>query len=448
MRLNPVLFCASLSVAALFATSSAIAAIVVPGADGTDSIFNPNASVTIDLSQAATGAWDSPSPAAGKGVYDPEKWAVVFKYQRVVIREGVTITFKNHPSGAPVVWLVTEGVGIDGSIQLDGQIGHHHVNDTKRLSTPGPGGFPGGFGAVNTLLGNGGFGVAGGYDPGFIGSANSFYDTNSGGYATTGLQRPNESRPVTYGNAKLLPLIGGSGGAGAQLIAENGGGGGGGAGGGAILIAAQGAIEIDGQISARGGKGGTGGGGGNPGTADGGAGSGGAIKLIADSLSGSGELRADPGVNFHGVFGNLLRRGGDGRIRLEVNSSTFAHPGSPVYTSGMPGQTAELWPDPGAPVVRLITLSGVPVPAHPIANLIDFAQADVPVTTEDFAQLVLETENVDDQASVLVRVTPIVGTNDDYPAFHISTADGVSTWHADLPLGQGFSAIQVRVVTQ
>lgn len=55
----------------LVAVPVARADVAIPG-DGSDGILAPTESVVIDLSQAATGDWNSPSPATGKGVYDPE----------------------------------------------------------------------------------------------------------------------------------------------------------------------------------------------------------------------------------------------------------------------------------------------------------------------------------------------------------------------------------------
>ncbi len=408
---------------------SALAAVVVPGADGTDGIFNPNASVTINLAEAATGAWDSASPAAGKGVYDPEKWAVVFKYQRVVVREGVTIDFAPHPSGAPVVWLVSEDVTITGSVNLNGKTGHS-AGDRRLIPAP-PGGFMGGM-AGEFFAPGGGFGFGGGF------WSDSFYNGGGrrgerGSFASNSIARNSNTQvPIrTYGNARLIPLIGGSGGSGGQVGNPGDiGSGGGSAGGGAFLIATQGKVILSGSIEANSTELNTGS------VWDGGAGSGGAIRIVAERLEGAGHLRA------------TSLNGGNGRIRVETNSIGFGHAGEPHYTAGFPGETAELWPDASAPIVRLVSLAGAPVPVDPKGNVIDFTQADVPLATEDLAQLVIETENIDPQADVQVRVTPLSGQNDDYPAFFISTTDGVSTWHADLPLGQGFSAIQVRVVTQ
>src|ERR1051325_5230274 len=88
------------------------AARVIPS-DGSDEAFTPTDNVVVDLSQAVTGTWDANNHEnAGKGIYDPAKWAVVFKYSSVNIPAGKTVTFKNHPSRAPVVWLVTGDVTV------------------------------------------------------------------------------------------------------------------------------------------------------------------------------------------------------------------------------------------------------------------------------------------------------------------------------------------------
>lgn len=106
----------------LFGLYSSRAAIVVPGADGSDGALVITEDTVIDLSQAVLGdgaavKWDTNNAAnEGKGIYDPEKWAVVFKYSSVTVGAGVTLSFKNHGSRAPVVWLVNGDVTIDGTL--------------------------------------------------------------------------------------------------------------------------------------------------------------------------------------------------------------------------------------------------------------------------------------------------------------------------------------------
>ena len=133
-RLIGGLVCASILLIVI-GTLPVMADLVIPGADGSDGAFSPTQSIEIDLSQAVTGTWDQPSPQPGKGIYDPEKWAIVFKYSSVNISSGVTVTFKNHPSFAPVVWLVSGPVTISGNVYLNGQ-NYIDVPD-KRLSNPG-----------------------------------------------------------------------------------------------------------------------------------------------------------------------------------------------------------------------------------------------------------------------------------------------------------------------
>src|SRR3954454_8739311 len=104
----------AISIAALAPRSHAQLAIP---SDGSDGALNITSNTVIDLSQAVTGVWSNNNSAnAGKGIYDPAKWAVVFKYSTVNIASNATLTFTNHSTHAPVVWLVSSNVTIDGSL--------------------------------------------------------------------------------------------------------------------------------------------------------------------------------------------------------------------------------------------------------------------------------------------------------------------------------------------
>lgn len=95
------------------------AQLIIPS-DGSDGSLIITSNTVIDLSLATTGSWDMNNSAhAGQGVYDPNKWAIVFKFQSISVpihtnEQGTVVghyvTFKNHPSHAPVVWLVHEQV--------------------------------------------------------------------------------------------------------------------------------------------------------------------------------------------------------------------------------------------------------------------------------------------------------------------------------------------------
>ncbi|MCH8881671.1 MAG: hypothetical protein IID34_17535, partial [Planctomycetes bacterium] len=294
----------------------------------------------INLGRAATGDWDTPIPPefAGRGIYDPQQWAVVYKYTTIDIPPFVTVTFVNHRKGAPVVWLAMDDVAIEGRVELNGAIGSTDSNSPYAI--PGPGGFSGG----TVFLGSSaGFGPGGGSLGG------------GGGYGSPG---DGTGGGVMYGTASIVPLIGGSGG-GANLggSARSGGGGGG-----AILIASSGDIFLDatGRISANGG---------NASASPGGSGSGGGIRLIANHVSGMGMLRALGGTN--GLAGGV------GRIRVEApdpgNDIELDDNGMPPLSPGEPGP---VFPGaPGAPpILRVASLTVTPmieksVPTDPLATV-------------------------------------------------------------------------------
>lgn len=209
--------------------------------DGSDGALNvTTANKVIDLRLATTGTWNQNNAAnTGNGVYDRDKRAVIFKFTSVNIASGRTVTFINHPTRVPVVWLVQGSVTISGTLNLDG--GH---NWGVFYGEPGPGGFRGG----PTDWSSVGLGIGGG------GNANGKFIS------------------APYGNRICIPLIGGSGGSGGNSS--------GGGGGGAILIAAEDTITVNGRISV------------DSSNYYAGVGSSGTIRLIADHLTGTGVLSA------------------------------------------------------------------------------------------------------------------------------------------------------------
>lgn len=397
------------------------AALVVPGADGSDGPLLITANTEIDLSNAVDGAWDTNNSAnAGKGVYDASKWAVVFKYSSVTINAGATLKFKNHRSRAPVVWLVSGNVTIEGTVSLDGQIGA----DFPRLAEPGPGGFRGG------MIFSGGVGFGSGFGPG--GGQRGNWATG-GSYGTLGLKNnTNFPAPPTYGNPSLVPLIGGSGG-GAHPDRDNNWPNGGGAGGGALLIASTGTISVMGELRANGGYGRTG------------SGSGGGIRLVASAVSGTGKVNALGGTI------NDWNAGGLGRIRIErvTTTSSFAVMPSPSIIQLADNSTALIWPPTSAPKVEVVSIGGSAAPADPSASFdnfpADFVVADVTTTP-----VVIKTTNVEQASQVKVRVTP--RTNGNYTEVDAAVSQVVSTnplvinWTANLPVSTGASSVIVRVV--
>ena len=408
----------------------AAAAITVPGADGSDNVLNITDNTEIDLSQAVTGTWNQNNSAnAGKGVYDPAKWAIVFKYSSVTVAAGKTLTFKNHPSRAPVVWLVSGNVTIDGTVSLDGKNNSTNLLPLD-LAEPGPGGFRGGAGSASPApFGGAGFGPGGGLMSGGFGGAGAY-----------GVAISNHTYGGTpYGNPSLIPLIGGSGGAGDQRTTNRFGGGGGG---GAILIAATGTVMIGGELRANGGT--------VTASSDGGGGSGGGIRVVCDLLTGSGKILTLGGDGAYQLDGS------SGRVRLErvTNSGSLAITPDPSIVPLASGASALLWPPAEAPEVKVVSIGGTAAPADPRASF-GSAGADVALAQAATTQVVVETRNVEQASQVQVRLTKrstqagdsdVARIVDATVSEQISANPLVLRWTATVPVTVGYSAVQVKVV--
>lgn len=375
----------------------------VAGVAGSDGNFAPTADVTLDLSLAKTAAWDAAS--SGNGVYDPNKWAVVYKFNSVNIPAGKTVSFKNHPSGAPVVWLVTGNVNIAGTVSLNGE----HGGVRGRPTIPGPGGFAGGSGRDTlSVIAGGGFGPGGG--------AGNYEDYGSYGSSGVG-----DLPGVIYGNARILPLIGGSGGSGRSNSTESGG-----AGGGAILLIVSGNFTLTGEIQAYGGSH----------SNQSGGGSGGAIRLIADTVNGAGKVRATAWSS----------TGGDGRVRLETLNFTgnvLTLPSVPVLT---PDEPLVLWPPAAAPSIRVVSVGAKNAPTDPRGSP-QTAEIDFQLDNETSSNIVLEAKNVQSDASVKVRIVPVYGLPSTQTATFSNGTTALSTWVVNnVNLPEGAFVVQAHAV--
>ncbi len=422
----------------LLAAAPSPAQLVIPGADGSDGALNITTNTVIDLSQALTTNWNADNTGnAGGGVYDSNQWAVVYKYSSVNVAAGATVTFNNHSSRAPVVWLVSGDVTINGTVILDGG----NWVPAPGLSEPGPGGFRGGCGYYTAGVANGpGFGPGGGY-AGSVGYCCGGYHGPAGGGASYGSVGENVSGnfPVApvYGNPSLVPLIGGSGGGGGIV---DGVGASGGAGGGAILIACGGTLTLSGIIQANGGLGNSRNYGGNYGSGDG---SGGGIRLVAQALVGTGSILA--------LGGNDTIFGGLGRIRIErvVNTNSIRVTPDPSVVSLTPGSTALIWPPTNAPTIKIVSIGTQHAPTDPLTAF-GTQGADIVQPLTNSIPVVIETTNVEQASQVSVIVTP--RSNGGATTVNASVTSVVNSnpltllWTANMPVNLGYSAIQVQVV--
>ena len=308
--------------------STAFAQLIIPS-DGSDGTFSPAANIEVDLSQAVTGTWSDDNTAnTGKGIYDATKWAIVFKYASINVPVGVTVTFKNHPSHAPVVWLVQGGVDIAGTVSVNGKAGTTGT-DALIPAEPGPGGFRGG--AMGPAGNGAGLGPGGG---------------GRGSYSSS------------YGNPQILPLIGGSGSEPRNATS-------GASGGGAVLIAAPGTIQINGTVSAL-----------HAFASDFPSG-GGAVKLIANQVTGTGTLNS-------GYDGRL-------RIEANsLSSSVITTPSTIAVAPGTTPTIFQSATSPTVKIVSVDGINSPADPMAPLVSSADIAiQKNTPVTivleTRNFA---------------------------------------------------------------
>lgn len=395
-------FAKAAPLALLLLTAGARAAITIPGADGSDGALNITQDTVIDLSQAVPAAWNANNSAnAGKGVYDADKWAVVYKFTSVNISAAKRVTFKNHPSGAPVVWLVSGDVNIGNSavVSVSGSDSRGGT-EMDRPTEPGPGGFRGGA-AGSTYTPRG---------PGFGPGGSNVYPS----YGTPG------SSPAgrNYGNEQILPLIGGSGGAG-QTATQSGG-----AGGGALLIAATGNVVFGSSaaIKAVGGNGNYGG-------------SGGAIRIISDSYY-------TPSYNSCYAPGGA--GAGNGRIRIESNTVTI-QPTTPAASVVPPAAIPVIFP-PSQPKLTVATIDGQAVNADPQGAFLPNNPTLVNIAKTTATRVTINAVNVPATWTVTVRSTPKNGDEVIATATKVSGTDASSVWQADIVLPLGYNALQVRAV--
>jgi hypothetical protein len=321
---------------------------VSSGSNGSDGAFSPATNVVINMAGHPNG---------------------IFQYTSVNISNEVTVTFIPNASNTPVVWLVQSNCVVSGSVDVSGQ-----PSAGAQGGQGGPAGYVGGNGRPIATVGRG------------PGGSVDFSGYGGGSYATG---------PYPYGNAFLIPLLGGSGGGGATNLIGLYGDSAAGGGGGAILIAANGEIIVSGSISANGGSsfqwyyyGSIG--------YNAGGGSGGAIRLVASKLSGTGSISASGGRN----------SGGAGRVRLDVFDNSFGGSIGGVYTQGF--QPVIIPVSGQLPALALSSVGGIPVSASP-TGVIATPDAVLSGLQTNPVSVVVRCSNLPLNSQVIVSVKPVSG---------------------------------------
>ena len=392
----------------------------------------------------------------------------ILDYTTFTVPAGYTIYFTKNAANTPVIIRTSGNVSIGGVINVSaltaptesGTAGNGNLGDDGQPGTGGPGGFDGGRGGVSPMFGGlarqpggagkgpGGGGTTGVPSPDYWGSA---CNAGGGGFGAGG-GTANYGCGVggsVYGQASLLPLIGGSGGGGgASGSSYNGAGGGGG--GGAITIASSGTIHFPGGIiyangMAGGNSGGSGCGGG------GGGGSGGAIRLVADvlSMSGGPGLVANGGAGGGGGPNISTGAGGAGRIRLESNTITgwTTSNSSPAYTTWTPGHVLV----PNNPTLAIVSVTPTtgpdntvvkPAPANPTGNADITFQTGTTTATVSLSAYYIPTGST---ATVYVIPSSGVGRSSSISSAFTGSSTDVSTATATITLSPGNNILQAAV---
>jgi hypothetical protein len=359
------------------------AAQVNSGSNGSDGAFNPTTNTVINMADHPTG---------------------IYQYTSVNIPSGIIVSFIPNANNSPVTWLVQSNCICNGMIDLTGE-----YNGGGR-----PGGYQGGSGGSAPTSGQG--------PGGGINSSNSYAGNAS--YANLGSINIGSTPPgQTYGNIFLIPLVGGSGGGGS-------GGSSGGYGGGAILIAASGFITISGQVYANGG---------NPSCAGcgGGAGSGGAIRLVAISISGNGDIRTDGGASVNG-------HAGQGRVRFDAYQNSFSGYISGVFTAGFQpitiptaGQGAQL---------TVTSVGGVAVSSSPTGQIVT-PDAVLSAQQSNPIPVVVSCANLPLNTQITVSVKPANGSAVSATGLNNSGTLGSSTATISIVIPRGGGLIYATAAT-
>jgi hypothetical protein len=382
----------------------------------------------LDLTGTPSGTTVEFDPVAlGK---DPEK-DNIFHFTTITIPAGVTLklTTAKMPR-ASVYWLATGAVDIKGTVDLSGGAGHPRSKTTadRKPSIPGPGGFPGGIG--------------GNVGPQSRGAAHAGAGPAAGQGLANNTSFQNGRGAGPFGNKFLVPLVGGSGGAGGVTGEFEWWAGGGGAGGGALLIASTVSISVTGAILANGGYGGFGTGGCYQ-QYSGGGGSGGAIRLVAPVLQGSGTLRVEQGyVNVgNGCVQSGESYGAPGIVRLEAFQHSWGYSiPSGSYSSGSP--ISSFVPSTPPPSIMVTSIGGVAVPPSPTGT---FEMPDAVINTGAPVEVQIQAKNVPPGSVPKLYLFSLEGADQILDATPLVGSLPTSTAGASVTFPSGFTRGYVRV---
>jgi len=348
-------------------------------------------------STGADGALNITAPGVTTFTATPVGGGSIYNFTTINVATGSTLRLSGAVFTSPLYFLAQGAVTIAGTIDLSGGNGTAPTTSQQRTggpTTPGAGGYGGGAAAFGADAALSGLGPLGGAAYG-----GCFGDGGDGGFS---------------GNQFLVPLVGGSGGAGYYPS--------GGAGGGALLVASSVSITVTGTISATGGTDAT--------NTNGGAGAGGGIRLVAPTITGNGAISAAGGYSHYNC------RGANGTVRLEAFQNTFTGSGGGnVYTATpvnlfIPAVSSQ-------PSIMVTSIGGVAVSPNPTGS---FTVPDVLVNSSSPLTVAIKASNIP-----LGTIPTIYFSTENYPDQKIAASAGLagtvasSTTTATVTLNPGYS---------
>jgi hypothetical protein len=230
-----------------------------------------------------------------------------------------------------------------GSVNIAGLLEASARYEAPNLErTPGPGGFFGGF-------------------------------LNANGFGPGAGQNSGNRNAQWVGPLALVPIVGGSGGAGSNCVGRGGGG--------AILIASSGSIQVSGAIQAFGN---------HAGICSIGYGSGGAIRLVANAANVTGTLNASGAQNNPGV------------VRVEAPPGALTFTGSSYPAAVLSAVNPKLTLS-ATPALRLLSIGGFSIPAGSGARS-DTVDLLLPSQLVDPIPLVVQASNIPVGSKVTVAI--------------------------------------------
>ncbi|MDQ3130911.1 MAG: hypothetical protein M3Q99_09135 [Acidobacteriota bacterium] len=262
----------------------------------------------------------------------------ILNYTTINVPPGRVLIFKRNSRNSPAILLAQGNVTVGGEINVSTPCAMNfssvlctgHYESNSNVQTPGVGGFSGG------APGKDGFGSGKGIAAGDINAK-------------------------WVGPLNLLPIVGGSGGAGYTcgypFYSCRGGGGGG-----AIVIASSAQITISGAVKAIGSE----------------SGSGGAIRLIANSLDIAGQLSA------------TSRNSGVIRLEAPTGQRNFTGTSNPaaVLSTINPSIVAD-----AQPLLTIVSVGGYLVPSY-AGTRFDTADLQLPNQLTDPINVVIQAANI------------------------------------------------------